>query len=390
MIAISCSMSGAIMCGGIRCAGSISEPCNRSPNPSDPSPTVEAWELSRPSPMSRMLLTTPPSLHRPATYICVPICVPTPAVMTGLLCSARIGSMRALAKHTAGPGLELMERPEPTVGPDDVKIRVQRAGLCGTDLHLESWDDWAASVVKPPLVIGHEFFGEVVEIGEDVTSVAVGQKASGEGHVVCGTCRNCRAGRRHVCIRTSSVGVNRDGAFADYVVIPAGNVWVQPDDMDPDLGAVFDPMGNAVHTTLSFPLAGEDVLVTGAGPIGIMAAAIARHVGARYVVVTDVSDYRLELAKAAGADLTVNVSRTTLAEAQRELGMREGFDIGLEMSGSPLATAEMLTNLNHGARVAMLGLPTDPYPIDWGKVITHMITIKGIYAVSYTHLRAHE
>ncbi|HZW44195.1 MAG TPA: L-threonine 3-dehydrogenase [Dermatophilaceae bacterium] len=287
--------------------------------------------------------------------------------------------MRALVKPTAGPGLELMERPEPTVGPDDVKIHVQRAGLCGTDLHLESWDDWAASVVKPPLVIGHEFFGEVAEIGQDVTSVAVGQKASGEGHVVCGTCRNCRAGRRHVCIRTSSVGVNRDGAFADYVVIPAGNVWVQPDDMDPDLGAVFDPLGNAVHTTLSFPLAGEDVVVTGAGPIGIMAAAIARHVGARYVVVTDISDYRLELAKAAGADLTVNVSHTTLAEAQQQLGMREGFDIGLEMSGSPLAMAEMLTNLNHGARVAMLGLPTDAYPIDWGKVITHMVTIKGIY-----------
>src|SRR5664280_2003081 len=273
--------------------------------------------------------------------------------------------MRALVKPTAGPGLELMERPEPLVGPDDVKIHVQRAGLCGTDLHLEQWDDWAASVVKAPLVIGHEFFGEVVEIGQDVTSVQVGQKASGEGHVVCGTCRNCRAGRRHVCIRTSSVGVNRDGAFADFVVIPAGNVWVQPDDMDPDVGAMFDPLGNAVHTTLSFPLAGEDVVVTGAGPIGIMAA--------------DISDYRLELAKGAGADLTVNVSRTTLAEAQRELGMREGFDIGLEMSGSQLAVEEMIDNLNHGARVAMLGLPKDRFSIDWGKVITHMITIKGIY-----------
>ena len=287
--------------------------------------------------------------------------------------------MRALIKPAAGPGLKLVERPRPTVGPDDVLIRVERAGLCGTDLHLEQWDDWAASVVKPPLVIGHEFFGEVVEVGPDVTSVQVGQKASGEGHVVCGTCRNCRAGRRHVCIRTSSVGVNRDGAFADFVVIPAGNVWVQPDDMDPDVGAVFDPLGNAVHTTLSFPLAGEDVLVTGAGPIGIMAAAVARHVGARYVVVTDISDYRLDLAKGAGADLAVNVARTTLAQAQHDLGMREGFDIGLEMSGSPLAVEEMLTNLNHGARVAMLGLPKGPYPIDWGKVITHMITIKGVY-----------
>jgi threonine 3-dehydrogenase len=219
----------------------------------------------------------------------------------------------------------------------------------------------------------------VVRVGGDVTSVSVGQKASGEGHVVCGTCRNCRAGRRQLCIRTSSVGVNRDGAFADYVAIPAGNVWVQPDDLDPDLGAVFDPLGNAVHTTLSFPVAGEDVLVTGAGPIGVMSAAIARHVGARYVVVTDVSEYRLDLARRAGADLAVNVSTTSVAEAQRDLGMREGFDIGLEMSGSPQAMEDMLANLNHGARVAMLGLPKDRFPIDWGRVITHMITIKGIY-----------
>lgn len=287
--------------------------------------------------------------------------------------------MRALVKSAAGPGLEMTERPEPPVGRGEAKIRVQRAGLCGTDLHLEQWDDWAASVVRPPLVIGHEFFGEVVSVGQDVTSVQVGQKATGEGHVVCGTCRNCRAGRRHVCIRASSVGVNRDGAFADYVVIPAGNVWRQPDDMDPDLGAVFDPLGNAVHTTLSFPLAGEDVLVTGAGPVGIMAAAIARHVGARYIVVTDVSDYRLDLARAAGADLTVNVARKRIAEAQRELGMREGFDIGLEMSGSPLAMEEMIDNLKHGARVAMLGLPKERFAIDWGKVVTHMITIQGIY-----------
>ena len=287
--------------------------------------------------------------------------------------------MRALVKQEAGPGLDLVERPRPTVGPDDVLIRVERAGLCGTDLHLEQWDDWAASTVTAPLVLGHEFFGEVVEVGAAVTSVSVGQKASGEGHVVCGTCRNCRAGRRQLCIRTSSVGVNRDGAFADYVAIPAANVWVQPDDLDPDLGAVFDPLGNAVHTTLSFPLAGEDVLVTGAGPIGVMSAAIARHVGARHVVVTDISDYRLDLARRAGADLAINVSRTSVADAQRQLGMREGFDIGLEMSGSPQAMADMLANLNHGARVAMLGLPKDPFAIDWGRVITRMITIKGIY-----------
>jgi threonine 3-dehydrogenase len=287
--------------------------------------------------------------------------------------------MRALVKQEAGPGLDLVERPRPTVGPDDVLIRVERAGLCGTDLHLEQWDDWAASTVTAPLVLGHEFFGEVVEVGPAVTSVSVGQKASGEGHVVCGTCRTCRAGRRQLCIRTSSVGVNRDGAFADYVAIPAGNVWVQPDDLDPDLGAVFDPLGNATHTALSFPMAGEDVVITGAGPIGVMAAALARHVGARHIVVTDLSDYRLGLAKDAGADLVVNVRTSDLGEAMKSLGMKEGFDIGLEMSGVPSAVEDMLAHMNHGGRVAMLGLPKDPFPIDWGRVITHMITIKGIY-----------
>jgi threonine 3-dehydrogenase len=287
--------------------------------------------------------------------------------------------MRALVKPEAGPGLELVDRPEPEVGPGEVKIRVLRAGLCGTDLHLDQWDDWAASTVRPPLILGHEFFGEVVEVAADVDSVQVGQKASGEGHVVCGTCRNCRAGRRHLCIRTNSVGINRDGAFADFVVIPASNVWVQPDDLDPDLAAVFDPLGNATHTALSFPMAGEDVVITGAGPIGVMAAALARHVGARHVVVTDVSDYRLGLAKHAGADLVVNAATSNLREAMDELGMKEGFDVGLEMSGVPSAVEDMLANMNHGGRVAMLGLPKDDFPIDWGRVITHMITIKGIY-----------
>ncbi|WP_460468085.1 L-threonine 3-dehydrogenase [Calidifontibacter terrae] len=287
--------------------------------------------------------------------------------------------MRALAKTRRGPGLELIDAPEPTPGPDEVKIRVLRAGLCGTDLHLEQWDDWAAGTVNPPLIIGHEFYGEVVEIGSSVTSVKVGQRASGEGHVVCGECRNCRAGRRQVCIRTSSVGVNRDGAFADYVVIPASNVWVQPDDISPDLGAVFDPLGNATHTALSFPMVGEDVLITGAGPIGVMAAAIAHHVGARHIVVTDVSDERLELARAAGADRVINVANERIADVQRDLGMREGFDVALEMSGNPSAVAELIDNMNHGGRIAMLGLPKDPFPIDWGRVITHMLTIKGIY-----------
>jgi len=287
--------------------------------------------------------------------------------------------VRALTKLAAGPGLELVERPEPWCGPGDVRIRVHRAGLCGTDLHLEQWDDWAASAVTPPLVIGHEFYGEVVEVGADVTSAQVGDRASGEGHIVCGSCRNCRAGRRHVCIHTQGVGVDRDGAFADYVVIPASNAWVQPADLDPDLGAIFDPLGNATHTALQWPMVGEDVLITGAGPIGIMATAIARHAGARFVVVTDVGDYRLELARAAGADLAVNVAHSSVAQAQTRLGMKEGFDIGLEMSGVPSAVEEMLENLTHGARVAMLGLPTEAYAINWGKVITHMITLKGIY-----------
>ncbi|MFZ0529021.1 MAG: L-threonine 3-dehydrogenase [Propionicimonas sp.] len=287
--------------------------------------------------------------------------------------------MRALVKTHAGPGLELIEVPEPVCGPSQVKLRVLRAGLCGTDLHLESWDDWAAGTVRAPLTIGHEFYGEVVEVGAEVSGIPLGSRASGEGHIVCGSCRNCRAGRRHVCIHTVGLGVNTDGAFADYVVLPAANLWLQPDTIDPDLGAIFDPLGNATHTALQWPVVGEDVLVTGAGPIGVMAAAIVRHAGAKHVVVTDLSDYRLGLAEAAGADLCVNVARTSIADAQRSLGMREGFDIGLEMSGAPSAVAEMLANLNHGAKVAMLGLPKDPYPIDWGRVITHMITIKGIY-----------
>jgi threonine 3-dehydrogenase len=287
--------------------------------------------------------------------------------------------MRALVKTSAAAGLELRDVAEPEPGPGEVKIRVLRTGLCGTDLHLFEWDDWAASVVRPPMTIGHEFFGEIVEVGAGVTAVHPGQRVSGEGHIVCGMCRNCRAGRRHLCIHTVGIGVNRDGAFADYVVIPATNVWVQPEGLDPDLGALFDPFGNATHTALSFPIAGEDVLITGAGPIGVMATAITRHVGARFVVVTDLSDFRLELARAAGADLAINPSTTSLHDAMAELGMKEGFDIGLEMSGAPTAVNQLLDTMNHGGRVAMLGLPHDPYPIDWGRVITHMITIKGIY-----------
>ena len=287
--------------------------------------------------------------------------------------------MRALYKAAAGPGLELTDRPEPAAGPGEVKIRVRRTGICGTDLHIDSWDDWAASAIDAPLVPGHEFCGEVVAVGPGVRDVAVGDQVSGEGHVVCGTCRNCRAGRRHLCIRTSSVGVNRDGAFAEYVVMPESNVWVHHTPIDPDLGAIFDPFGNAVHTALSFPLVGEDVLITGAGPIGLMAAAVCRHVGARYVVITDVSPYRLDLARRMGVDLALDVRTETIASAQKQLGMVEGFDVALEMSGHPSALPEVITNLNHGGRIAMLGLPAQPIQIDWAKVVTHMITIKGIY-----------
>jgi threonine 3-dehydrogenase len=287
--------------------------------------------------------------------------------------------VKALYKPAGAPGFELTDRPEPEAGAGEVKIRVLRAGICGTDLHIQSWDAWAAGAVNAPLIAGHEFCGEVVEVGAEVRDVRAGDVVSGEGHVVCGTCRNCRAGRRHLCIRTSSVGVNRDGAFAEYVVLPESNVWVHRDGIDPDLGAIFDPYGNAVHTALSFPLVGEDVLITGAGPIGLMAAAISRHVGARFVVITDVSPYRLELARAMGVDLALDVSAESIADAQSRLGMVEGFDVALEMSGHPSALPDVLANLNHGGRIALLGLPAAPIEIDWAKVVTHMITIKGIY-----------
>ena len=288
--------------------------------------------------------------------------------------------MRALYKPGPQAGFELVERPEPEAGPADVKIRVLTTGICGTDLHIQSWDAWAAANINAPLIAGHEFYGEVVEVGEDVRDVTVGDRVSGEGHVVCGICRNCRAGRRQMCINTVSVGVQRDGAFAEYVVLPETNVWVHQDEsVTPELGAIFDPFGNAVHTTLSFPLVGEDVLITGAGPIGLMAIAVARHAGARKIAITDVAAPRLELARSMGVDLAIDVSTTRVRDAQRELGMREGFDIGLEMSGHPGALPEMIDNMNHGGRIAMLGLPSQPIDINWGKVVTHMLTLKGIY-----------
>jgi len=287
--------------------------------------------------------------------------------------------VKALYKPAAAPGLELVDRPEPDAGPGEVKIRVLRTGVCGTDLHIEAWDEWAAGAVEAPLIAGHEFAGRVVAIGAGVRDVEVGDLVSGEGHIVCGTCRNCRAGRRHLCIRTSGIGVNRDGAFAEFVVIPESNAWVQPAGFDPDLAAIFDPFGNAVHTALQFPVVGEDVLITGAGPIGLMAAAVVRHVGARYVVITDVSEPRLELARRMGVDLAVNVTTSSIADAQDVLGMTEGFDVGLEMSGHPSALPDMIDNFTHGAKVAMLGLPSAPITVDWAKVVSHMITIRGVY-----------
>ena len=287
--------------------------------------------------------------------------------------------MKALYKDGPHAGLELVDRPDPVAGPDEVVIRVLRTGICGTDLHIQRWDDWAASAVKAPLIPGHEFYGEVVEVGPLVHDIAVGDRVSGEGHIVCGMCRNCRAGRRQMCIRTIGLGLQRDGAYAEYLTLPATNVWVHHADVTPELGAIFDPLGNAVHTALAFPLVGEDVLVTGCGPIGLMAIAIARHVGARFITATDVSAPRLELAREMGADAVVDVSREDIADAQRALGMREGFDIGFEMSGAPSALPAMIDNMNHGGRIAMLGLPTGPFSVDWGKIVTHMLTVKGIY-----------
>ncbi|MGX1850748.1 L-threonine 3-dehydrogenase [Streptomyces sp. NBC_01456] len=287
--------------------------------------------------------------------------------------------MKALVKQKAEPGLWLMDVPEPAIGPGDVLIKVLRTGICGTDLHIRAWDGWAQQSIDTPLTIGHEFVGEVVETGRDVADIKTGDLVSGEGHLVCGKCRNCQAGRRHLCRSTVGLGVGRDGAFAELVALPAGNVWVHRVPVDLDIAAVFDPFGNAVHTALSFPLVGEDVLITGAGPIGIMAAAVARHAGARNVMITDVSEPRLALARKVGVSLALNVAETTIAEGQRALGLREGFDIGLEMSGRPEAMRDMIANMTHGGRIAVLGLPAEQFPVDWARIVTSMITIKGIY-----------
>jgi threonine 3-dehydrogenase len=287
--------------------------------------------------------------------------------------------VRALVKTKPGPGLDLIELPVPEVGPLDVLVRVRATGICGTDLHIEAWDPWARKTVHPPLTVGHEFAGEVVEIGSAVADVAVGDLVSGEGHLVCGRCRNCRAGRRHLCIDTRGIGVHLDGAFADYIAFPAMNAWVHRELISPEVAAIFDPFGNAVHTALTFPMLGEDVLVTGAGPIGILAAMVSKYAGARHVVITDRNDERLALAGLLGATLPINIERSSVAEAQRALGMQEGFDVGLEMSGSPDALRDMISQMTHGGRIAMLGLPSTEVSIDFSTVVLNMLTIKGIY-----------
>ena len=287
--------------------------------------------------------------------------------------------MKALVKKKPEQGLWLEDVPEPHLGINDVLIEVLRTGICGTDVHIYAWDAWSQKTVPVPLVIGHEFVGRIVNVGGNVTDFSPGDIVSGEGHVVCGRCRNCLAGRRHLCKDTKGIGVNRPGAYAEYLSLPMTNVWVHDPTLPRDIQSIFDPFGNAVHTALHFPVLGEDVLITGAGPIGIMAAAVVRHAGARYVVVTDVNPYRLELARRMGATMAVNVRQQTIADAQRELGMKEGFNVGLEMSGNPQAFCDMLANMCHGGKVAMLGIPNHDLAIDWHTVIFNMLTIQGIY-----------
>ncbi|MBS1888499.1 MAG: L-threonine 3-dehydrogenase [Actinobacteria bacterium] len=287
--------------------------------------------------------------------------------------------MKALVKTAAAPGLSLRDVAEPEIGLNDVLIRVMKTGICGTDVHIYDWDAWAAATVPVPLVIGHELVGEVVAVGDNVTGFRPGDLVSGEGHVVCGRCRNCMAGRRHLCAHTSGVGVNRPGAFAEYIALPMTNVWHHRDGVDPEVAAIFDPLGNAVHTALTFRTLGEDVLITGAGPIGLMATAVVRHAGARHVVVSDPNPYRLELARTMGATVATDPLATDLADVQRELGMEEGFDVGLEMSGQPAALRAMLANMAHGGRIAMLGIPSEEIAIDWNQVVFNMLTVKGVY-----------
>ena len=287
--------------------------------------------------------------------------------------------MKSLVKAKAEKGIWLQDTPKPEVGHNDLLIKIRKTAICGTDMHIYNWDEWSQKTIPVPVVVGHEYVGEVVGMGQEVKGFEVGDRVSGEGHITCGHCRNCRAGRVHLCRNTEGVGVNRPGAFAEYLVIPAFNAFKIPDNISDDLASIFDPFGNAVHTALSFDLVGEDVLITGAGPIGIMAAAVAKHVGARHVVVTDINPYRLELAKKMGATRTVDVSKENLQDVMDELGMSEGFDVGLEMSGVPVAFRDMLNKMNHGGKIAMLGIPPQDVAVDWNQVIFKGLVIKGIY-----------
>ena len=287
--------------------------------------------------------------------------------------------MKSLSKLKAEPGIWLTRTEKPKLGHNDLLIKIKKTAICGTDIHIYNWDEWAQKTIPTPMVVGHEYAGEVVAIGQEVKGFTLGDRVSGEGHITCGHCRNCRGGKTHLCRNTLGVGVNRAGSFAEYLVIPAFNAFKLPDEISDDLAAIFDTFGNAVHTALSFDLVGEDVLITGAGPIGIMAAAVAKHVGARHVVVTDINKYRLNLAKKMGATRTVDVSKENLNEVMTSLGMTEGFDVGLEMSGVTSAFTSMLNNMNNGGKVAMLGIPGNDMAIDWSQVIFKGLTIKGVY-----------
>ncbi len=287
--------------------------------------------------------------------------------------------MLALVKTTPGPGLSLEEVPDPVPGINDVLVRVHKTGICGTDLHIESWDPWAARTIKPPLVTGHEFVGEIVEVGSNVMDFRPGDTVSGEGHVTCGRCRHCMAGRRHLCASTVGLGVGRDGAFAQYVVLPMTNIWHHWPGIDEDVAAIFDPFGNAVHTALAFPVLGEDVLITGAGPIGLMATAVVRHAGARYVVVSEPNPVRREIAMRMGATVAVDPRERDLADVQRELGMVEGFDVALEMSGASAAIRSAMDSMAHGGSIAILGIPTADISLDVNEIVFKLLTIRGIY-----------
>ena len=287
--------------------------------------------------------------------------------------------MRSLMKAKAEPGIWLEQTRRPEIGHNDVLIKVHKTAICGTDIHIYKWDDWAQKTIPVPMVVGHEFVGEIVETGIEVKGYDIGDRVSAEGHITCGVCRNCRAGRRHLCRSAIGIGVSRPGCFAEYIAVPAFNIFKLPDAISDDMGAILDPFGNATHTALSFDLVGEDVLITGAGPIGIMAAAIARHVGARHIVVTDVNDYRLELASKMGASVALNVQRGSIDEVMRDLGMEEGFDVGMEMSGNPQAFRDLLRTMHHGGKVAVLGIPPAEMSVDWNEIIFKGLIIKGIY-----------